>query len=101
FFKQAVWAEDDYRFWHFRDRAGNEVDVVVENSAGEVVGVEIKASATIKLEDFRGLVHLADYARGKMRRGVVFYSGANLLPVRVAGHTFHAVPLHYLGLKTY
>ncbi|RLB95209.1 MAG: ATP-binding protein [Deltaproteobacteria bacterium] len=99
FFKQAVWAEDDYRFWHFRDRAGNEVDVVVENSAGEVVGVEIKASATIKLEDFRGLVHLADYARGKMRRGVVFYSGANLLPVRVAGHTFHAVPLHYLGLS--
>jgi len=98
FFKQAVWAEDDYRFWHFRDRAGNEVDLVVENNAGEVVGVEVKASSTIKLEDFRGLVHLADYAREKMHRGVIFYSGANLLPVRVAGHTFHAVPLSYLGV---
>jgi len=99
FFKQAAWAKDDYRFWHFRDRVGNEVDVVVENSAGKVVGAEVKASATIKLEDFRGLVHLADYAKGKMHRGVVFYSGANLLPVRVAGHTFHAVPLSYLGVK--
>ena len=100
FFKQAVWAEDDYRFWHFRDRAGNEVDVVVENSAGAVVGVEIKASATIKLADFRGLVHFADYAGKKMHRGVIFYSGTNLLPVRASGHTFHAVPLRYLGLKT-
>jgi len=99
FFKQATWAQDDYRFWHFRDRAGNEVDVVVENSAGEVVGVEVKASATIHLEDFRGLAHLADYATGKMHRGVIFYSGANLLPVRVAEHTFHAVPLSYLGIK--
>jgi len=97
--KQATWAEDEYRFWHFRDRAGHEVDVVVENSAGEVVGVEVKASATIKSEDFRGLVHLADYAGVKLHRGVVFYSGANLLPVRIAGHTFHAVPLSYLGMK--
>ncbi len=74
--------------------------MVVENSAGKVVGVEVKASATIKLEDFRGLVHLADYAREKMHRGVIFYSGANLLPIRIAGHTFHAVPLRYLGIKT-
>ena len=99
-FKQSAWAEDDYRFWHSRDRTGTEVDPVVESSAGKIVGVEVKASATIKLEDFRGLVHLADYAGEKMHRGVVFYSGANLLPVRVAGLTFHAVPLSYLGVKT-
>ncbi len=98
--KQATWAEDDYRFWHFRDRTGNEVDAVVENSAGEIVGIEVKASETIKVEDFKGLVHLADYAKGKMHRGVIFYSGANLLPVKVSGHTFHAVPLSYLGLNT-
>lgn len=98
-FKHATWAEDEYRFWHFRDRAKNEVDVVLENSAGEIVGLEVKASTTINLEDFRGLANLAAYAGEKMRRGVVFYTGANLLPFRVAEHTFHAVPLSYLGIK--
>jgi hypothetical protein len=31
-----------------------------------------------------------------MHRGIVLYAGANLLPVKVGGHTFHAVPLSYL-----
>lgn len=96
-FKQSVWAEDEYRFWHFRDHAKNEVDLVIENSAGEIVGVEVKASATVKPEDFRGLIQLAEYAKGKMLRGVIFYSGEHLLPIQIAGHSFHAVPLGYLG----
>ena len=44
--KQASWAEDEYRFWHFRDRSHHEVDIVIENSEGRVVGVEVKASPT-------------------------------------------------------
>lgn len=95
--KQAGWADNEYRFWHFRDRARNEVDLVVENSEGRVVGVEVKASGTIRSEDFRGLGHLSDYTEGKMHRGVVIYSGEHLLPVQVSGRTFHAVPLSYLG----
>lgn len=97
--KQSTWSEDEYRFWHFRDRTGNEVDIVVENSAGEIVGVEVKASTTITQKDFRGLTHLADYAAERMCRGVVFYSGAHLLPIAVAGTTYYAVPLSYLGIR--
>jgi len=94
--KQAAWAEDEYRYWHFRDRRGHEVDLVVENTVGQLVGVEVKASSTFRSEDFAGLAHLADYSHGKMLRGIVLYAGANLLPVKVGGHTFHAVPLSYL-----
>jgi uncharacterized protein len=94
--KQASWAEDEYRFWHFRDRSHHEVDIVIENSEGRIVGVEVKASSSIRSEDFRGLVSLSEYAHGKMHRGVVLYSGANLLPFRVSNLTFHAVPLSYI-----
>lgn len=94
--KQAAWADDEYRFWHFRDRARNEVDLVIENDSGDIVGVEVKASASIRRDDFKGLVHLADYARRNFRRGIVLYAGANLLPIRIAETTFQAVPLSNL-----
>lgn len=95
--KQTGWAEDDYRLWHFRDRGRNEVDLVVENSAGKIVGLEVKASATVRSEDFTGLAHLKTYAGADFHRGVVLYAGADLLPIRIAGQRFHAVPLSYLG----
>ncbi len=77
--KHTAWAEDEYRFWHFRDRRSHEVDLVVENTAGQLVGAEVKASTGIRSEDFAGLVHFANYSHGKMHRGIVLYAGANLI----------------------
>ena len=57
-----------------------EVDVVLENSRGGVTGVEVKASATVELKDFRGLKALAEVAGSDFERGVVFYTGREVLP---------------------
>lgn len=40
---------------HFRDRDMREVDIVLERDDGMIVGIEVKASATVKAGDFGGL----------------------------------------------
>jgi hypothetical protein len=40
----------------WRDKDKNEVDVVVEDLAGQLVGIEVKASATARGQDFRGQI---------------------------------------------
>lgn len=52
---QAEWSEARPSLFHFRDRAGAEVDLVLESGDGRVVGVEVKAGATIRADDLTGL----------------------------------------------
>lgn len=91
--KHATWSEEDVNFYHFRDTARHELDLVIERSDGRVVGVEVKASMTVKPEDFNGLSIFADYAKDKFLHGVLFYSGDKVLPFRINGRVFHALPL--------
>lgn len=92
--KHATWSEEEVRFHHFRDTKRHELDLVIELSNGQVIGVEVKAAMTVKMEDFSGLTFFADYAGGKFQNGILFYSGDKVLPFRVAGKVFHAVPIH-------
>jgi len=41
--------------YHFRDQQMREVDIVLERDDGMIVGIKIKASATVKSSDFTGL----------------------------------------------
>lgn len=66
------------------------MDIVLENAAGQVVGVEVKASATLSGSDIRGLKALEEAAGKKWLRGVVLYTGTEVIPF--AGN-LHAVPL--------
>lgn len=43
---------------HYRDRRGHEVDLVIEHAGGDVVAIEVKASATPRLRDISGLSRL-------------------------------------------
>lgn len=52
---QAEWSEARPGLFHFRDRDGAEVDVILESGDGRVVGVEVKAGATVRAEDLGGL----------------------------------------------
>lgn len=52
---QAEWSAARPTIFHFRDRDGAEVDLVLESGDGRVVGVEVKAGATVRAEDLRGL----------------------------------------------
>ncbi len=94
--KHATWSEEDVNFYHYRDTARHELDLVIERSDGTVVGVEVKASMTVKPEDFSGLSIFADYAKDKFLHGVLFYSGDKVLPFRINETIFHAVPISSL-----
>lgn len=96
--KHATWSEEEVRFHHFRDTSRHELDLVMELSDGRAVGIEVKAAMGLKTEDFSGLSAFADYAGERFVHGVLFYSGDKILPFRVDGKVFHAVPISLFGL---
>lgn len=59
---------------------GEEVDLVLEDRAGRIVGVEVKASATIDAGHFKGLKSLAQAAGDRFVRGIVLYTGGSSIP---------------------
>lgn len=91
--KHTTTANDEYRLMYYRDADKVEVDLVVENAAGQVVGVEVKASATIKDTDLRGLRKLASLAGADFKMGVLLYDGDETLPL---GDHLWAAPLSTL-----
>ncbi|HEX4805256.1 MAG TPA: ATP-binding protein [Conexibacter sp.] len=90
--RQAAWAEEALTFWHLRD-GEREVDVIVERPSGAIAGIEVKASATVRPHDFRGLAHLRDSVGDRLAAGVVLYAGERTLPF---GDRLWAVPLQGL-----
>ena len=94
--KHTQWALNDVSLYHFRDNRQNEVDIVLEQNNGQVIGVEIKASATVGIKDFKGLRKLAEFSGNKFSHGVVFYTGANILPFHQDGIKMYALPVGLL-----
>lgn len=91
--KHTTTADGDYRLLYYRDADQFEVDVVIENSAGQIVGVEVKAAATVKENDLRGLKKLASLAGSQFKMGVLLYDGSETLPL---GSGIWAAPLSSL-----
>lgn len=95
--KQATWNETWTRLYHFRTAAGREVDIVLENMRGEVVGVEVKSAASVHGSDYSGLEALAEMAGKKFLRSIVFYTGETTVPF---GRRFTALPVSALRRMT-
>lgn len=76
----AAASDDQIRFSHYRDRDDVEVDIVVETGAGALVGIEVKAGATLNSRDFAGLRKLRSVAGEDFRMGVVLYDGDEIVP---------------------
>jgi predicted AAA+ superfamily ATPase len=91
--KATTTSNRDYSLMYYRDGDKVEVDVVIENAAGEVIGVEVKAGATVKDSDLRGLKKLPNLAGDRFRMGVLLYDGEETLPL---GDSIWAVPLSTL-----
>lgn len=91
--RQAISHDDPLSFFHFRDRDGVEVDLVIERGARAVAGVEVKASATVTAADFRGLRKLEEAAGKRFACGVVLYDGEMSVGF---GHSMYAVPIRAL-----
>lgn len=91
--KHVTTAEGNYQLLYYRDLDKFEVDIVIENSAEQLIGVEIKASATVKESDLRGLKKLASVAGKQFKLGVLLYDGTETLPL---GDGLWAAPLSTL-----
>lgn len=62
-------------FYHYRDKDKVEVDLVIETMSGEVIGIEIKSSATVRRKDFQGLERLRNIVGENFLMGVLLYDG--------------------------
>jgi uncharacterized protein len=91
--KHASTAEADCRLMYYRDADKFEVDVVIENGVGQLIGVEVKAAATVKEGDLRGLRKLASLAGDQFKMGVLLYDGDETVPL---GKGIWAAPLSTL-----
>ena len=89
--KQATWSATQPEIFYWRTASGQEVDVVLEDRAGRVAGVEIKAAATLASNDVRGLQALANTVGKNWARGVVLYTGAEVVPF---SSNIHGIPIN-------
>ncbi len=79
--KLASWSKGNYSVSHFRTRDQDEVDLVIENGRGEIVGIEVKAAATLRPKDFNGLRKLQEAAGDKFVRGLVLHDHDRVTPI--------------------
>ena len=91
--KQSAWSDTQPEFFFWHTASGQEVDIVLEDSAGRLVGIEIKAGATLGGGDVRGLQAMANAAGKRWVRGVVLYTGTEIIPF---GAHLHGLPMSQL-----
>ena len=91
--RQLTWSRQRVELSHYRTKDKIEVDAVLEDRQGRVVGIEVKAASTVRAEDFRGLRHLADRLGDDLLAGIVLYTGTQTLPF---GPRLQAMPVSSL-----
>jgi predicted AAA+ superfamily ATPase len=66
---------------------------VLEDASGHLLGIEVKATATVEKRDLRGLETLAEAAGSRFVRGIVLYTGDAVVPF---GKELRALPISHL-----
>jgi predicted AAA+ superfamily ATPase len=95
--RQLTWSETQPTLWHFRDRNGPEVDLLLEAPDGRIVGIEVKATKSPSSGDFRGLRFLADRLGSRFVAGVVLSLAPEAVPM---GDRMMALPVESLWRGT-
>lgn len=69
--RQRTWSDVRFDLFHYRDRDGDEVDLILELEDGRIIGVEVKASASYSASQFKGLARMRDRLGDRFIAGVV------------------------------
>lgn len=85
--------DDDINVFHFRIKGGAEVDFVLERPSGSIVGIEVKASATVHPQDFNGLHNLASRTGQRFACGILLHNGNR---IQQFAPKFYAMPFKML-----
>jgi len=91
--KQNSWSTKQVKLHHFRTNGGEEVDIVLEGMGGQLVGIEVKSASSLDENHFRGLKALQSLVSGKFCRGIILYTGQDLIAF---GKDLYAVPVSAL-----
>lgn len=91
--RQLTWTEAEVTLYHWRDRSGAEVDLVLESADGRVVGIEVKAGQTPRADWFRWLGTMRDAVGEPFVAGLALYTGNQVLRF---GDRLYAVPISAL-----
>lgn len=88
--KHLAFSSQGLTLWHYRTQSDIEVDFVLENRQGKLTGIEVKAGSKIDPAHFKGLRHLQETEADRFQRGIVLYSGREVIPF---GEKLFAVPI--------
>jgi len=91
--KGIGWSGSRPQLLHYRSHLGSEVDLVLELRSGKSVGIEVKASSTVRGEDFKGLETLRQALGRKFVLGIVLYTGRSTVSF---GERLIALPMSAL-----
>ena len=83
-----------YSLSYYRDRSGREIDFLVEDSKGTILGIEVKASSSVSRSDAKHLIWFKDnIAASRPFIGIILYAGEHTLSM---GNDIYAVPMAVL-----
>jgi predicted AAA+ superfamily ATPase len=91
--RHATGLETNVKFYHFRDQAKKEIDLIIETHSGKLIAVETKVASTVGVADFKILREFQETNSDKFTVGIVMYEGERILPF---GEGLYAVPIAYL-----
>lgn len=84
----------EWHLYHFRNSEGREIDFILENTEGDLICFEVKASEGVKPEYFKHLRWFRErFGTGRRIKTVVLYCG---LEVRQYSEEEYALPMAYL-----
>jgi len=87
--KHAGWDSSEASLLHWREDR-DEVDIVLENAAGDIVAIETKVTATVRSDHFRGIRKLQARVGDRFKGGYVVCTSEQTLPF---GDRLWAVPV--------
>lgn len=91
--RQLGWSEQTPRLFHYRDRDGAEVDLILETADGLIAAIEIKTAATLRGRDTRWITQLRRRVGARFAGGVILHAGPQAQPF---GDRLAAVPIDIL-----
>ena len=78
--KHAVASANAYRFAHYRDHDQQQVDLVIANTEGHIIGIDVVACGAVKNGDFSGLKILNGKVGKNFKLGIILYDGVDVKP---------------------
>ena len=78
--KQAELSQSPPQLFHFRDRDGAEIDLILETVDRRIAGIEIKLAASVNVSDLRHLRSMRDRQGERFAHGVLLYCGEHVVP---------------------